>query len=516
MTFEEFIRDPYSDKCYLVEMTVFDRLINAEKTLYFCSRPSGFVTTPTDTPKNTYFEPRLIIPLIFSQSLYENGKFGGVSLPGYGAMTLNNEDGQLDSFVDYSVDGRRLVVKIGDYSFGYSQYGVVFDGTMDSVQFSLDSLTIKVRDLQHLLTKPLTKDLYLGTGGWNGTSEMKGVPKPHSYGRCRNIKPVCTDPQNLRYQVHFRSVEAIDKVRDMGVPLSYAGDFSTLTLLDSASILAGSYATCLSEGCFRLASSPIGEVTVDVLGDNVGGAAHTASDVSLRISQISGITAYDSSSFTSLNLLNSSTVGFYTSEEITVQNTLDEIVNSIGAWFSFDRSGRITVGRIDTPSGIPVDEYSGNEIISLERLDTAIPYWRIKLGYSPNYNNLNQTELASSFQAGGIYASENGSLTNEYRYVFSDDTSVQVSHLMAEDQVILTRLDLSSDAQAESDRLLEMFKVDRNVYRVKLSIQPLLRKCGDIVNLKYERYNLSSGKLFSIVEMSEDYVSSTVEMVLWG
>jgi ribosomal protein S17 len=61
-----------------------------------------------------------------------------------------------------------------------------------------------------------------------------------------------------------------------------------------------------------------------------------------------------------------------------------------------------------------------------------------------------------------------------------------------------------------------MFKVYRDVYTVKVKTQPLSRRLGEIVTISYSRYGLSSGKQFVIVGLVEDYVSSTVEMELWG
>lgn len=515
--FEDLLSDPFASRTYLVEITVYDKISLAEKTLYYCGGRRGFITEPSDTPANQEYEPRLLVPLIFSQSLYSNGQFSGESIPGYGAIVIINADGALDDFINYAVDGRRCVVKLGSPDFSYSDFGVVFDGTMESIEFTNTTVEIKVRDLQHVLALPLQQTVYSGLGGWNGTSDLTGRVVPHCYGRVRNGEPVLVDASNLRYQIHYRSVSQIDAVRDKGVSLTNFGDYANLAALDAAVIPAGDYATCLAQGCFKLGSSPVGQVTFDAIGDNVGGSTTDTATLVKRISSDVGLlTDFDTASFTALTSLNNSVNGIYEPEQVSISEALTKLMNSIGAFYTFDRSGNMTVGRIDAPSGVPAAVFTKVEILSFVRKPTVIPNWRIKLGYRPNLRNLSQSELASSLLPGGASASLNSSLTDEFRYVVSEDSAVKTAHLLAIDQEIQTTLDDQTAAQTESDRLLTMFKVARDVYTVKVKTQPLSRKLGEVIEITHSRYGLSGGKLFTIVGLVEDYVSSTVEMEVWG
>lgn len=514
--FTDLLVDPYAERTYLAEITVYDKISSSVRVLYFVGGSRGFVTGPGDSPSNQFYEPRLEIPLIFSQSLYSEGKFGGSSIPGYGSLTLVNDDGGLDDFRNYAVDGRRLIIKLGSPRFSYSDFGTVFDGTMASIEFDNNRLIVRVRDLQHKLSIPMQQTLYGGTGGWDGTTDIQGKPKPHCFGRVRNLEPVLVDPSNLRYQIHYTSMNSIDSVRDKGAALTNYGDYASLTLLDAASIPAGYYATCLAQGCFKLGSSPVGVVTADAVGDSSSPNYSDASSLLQKLASLAGITTLDTSSLASLKSLCPSTVGIYKTEETEFLDAMDEIANSVGAWYSFTRNGEFTVGRIDPPSGTSTATFTAVEILDFSRNPTVIPNWRIKVGYRPNLRTLSQSELAAQFLPGGVNASQNGSLTEEYRFVSSEDSSVKTAHLLAVDQEVYTRLDDKTDAQAEATRLLNMFKVYRDVYTVKVKTQPLSRRLGEIVTISYSRYGLSSGKQFVIVGLVEDYVSSTVEMELWG
>lgn len=517
--FDDLLNNPYAQRVYLAELIVYDKVALTTKTLYFVGGKAGFVTKPSDVPSNQYYEPRLENPLTFSQSLYSSGKFGGKSIPGYGAMVLLNNDGGLDAFKDYAVDGRACTIKLGGIGFNYIDFGTIFSGTMQAVEFDSNKLVIRVRDLQYKLDLPLQTTLYLGTGNWEGGADLSSKVKPHCYGQVRNAEPVLVDGANLRYQVHYRNIQAINAVRDAGASLTNFGDYANTTLLDAASIPAGNFATCLAAGVFKLGSSPAGVITADVQGEGLSSYVSTVADIIQRIATTSGglsVGDLDTATFTTLNTLNSAVVGIYERDQIKIGDAFDKLVNSIGAWYTFSRAGKLMVGRLDTPSGTEAANYTKVDILKFERQPTALPTWRFKLGYKPNWRTLSQSEVASQFRAGGSNASLNGSLTEEYRYVSASDSSVQTAHLLSTDQELFSCLDDSTAAQTECTRLLNLFKSAKDVYKVKVKTQPLSRKMGEVVKLTYSRYGLDSGKLFTIVGLYEDYVRSTVEMELWG
>src|SRR5690242_16412431 len=71
----------------------------------------AYVTSPSDSPANTIFEPRVIDPGAFSANLYQAGQTGGEPSIGLGDVTLANADGGLDAWFNYGFDGRRIEIK---------------------------------------------------------------------------------------------------------------------------------------------------------------------------------------------------------------------------------------------------------------------------------------------------------------------------------------------------------------------------------------------------------------------
>jgi len=63
---------------------------------------------------------------------------------------------------------------------------------------------------------------------------------------------------------------------------------------------------------------------------------------------------------------------------------------------------------------------------------------------------------------------------------------------------------------------LTLYKVQRDVYRIRCKAQPFTLKLGDIVKITFSRYSLDSGKLFAVVSLFEDAAVNEVELELWG
>lgn len=78
--------------------------------------------------------------------------------------------------------------------------------------------------------------------------------KPFLIGRCINIEPVLIDPAALVFKVNEGAVAEITAVRGHGIGFGATRDYPTLAELGSAPLDVDEYATCLTEGAFRMGS----------------------------------------------------------------------------------------------------------------------------------------------------------------------------------------------------------------------------------------------------------------------
>lgn len=497
-TLAELVANPYAKKKYLVILKPYDLDASSEVTLYFSGE--GFVTSPTDTPANTLFEPRLVEPISFSRSMFGSGRIGGYSVPGFGELILTNADGGLDDFATYAWDGRSVEVRVGEDGAAFQYYFTIFTGEAKTVEF--DDLFIRVilRDNQNDFIRDYPDVLYAGTGGNEGSAELEGQVKPHCYGEVYNIEPVLVDATNNVYQVHDGAIQAIDAVYDGGVALTLTTD----------------YTVDLTNGRFTLVAAPTGIITADVKGSKPGGTYLTtvADIIQHLVEDHAGFTYpgdFDTASFTALNTANSATVGVYDRDTITLAQLLDRLINTIGGFYGFDRDGKFQVGRVELASGTADAEFDSTNIIEITRLASAVPNYQVRVNHKRNYRTMTESDFGS-----GITTAQRDFLVREYKTSIAEDTNVLTPYPNSTALIVDSLFASTTDADTEASRLLTIYKTQRDVYRILVKTQPYTLKLNDVVKITFNRYNLSSGKLFRVIGIVEDAANNEVELELWG
>ena len=219
---------------YLAEIAAYDVTAGATTTLYYSSG-LGFVSNPSSTPADTYFDARMKQPVTITRTMFANNTTRGPSQVGVGSLILNNEDGELDVLADYAFDGRTISVYRGDSTATYpAGFELVWAGTMEDANFEGSDIRIKLRDVQADLDTLVQTDHYDGDNalpaGLEGGPELEGTPKPVAFGVVRNIAPPMVNTSKLIYQVHDSAVDSIDMVFDSGVPIIPQGAFSSRTI----------------------------------------------------------------------------------------------------------------------------------------------------------------------------------------------------------------------------------------------------------------------------------------------
>jgi len=494
----DLVANPYAKKKYLVILKPYDISGAAVTTLYYSGE--GFVTSPSDTPANTLFEPRLIEPISFQRSMFSSGKLGGFSVPGFGNLVLNNADGVLDALSGYAWDGRSVEVRVGEAGAAFAYYFTIFDGQAHSIEFDDLQIRVILRDRQDDFQLNFPINLYAGTGGNEGSANLEGNPKPLCFGEVKNIEPVLVDAANRVYQVHDGQIEAINDVYDGGVALTLTTD----------------YTVDLTNGRFTLVADPTNVVTADVEGAKPSGSyKSTAADiVRLIVTSYGGLADpgdLNTTSFSDLNTANGSTVGIYVKDNTTILKVVDELMNTVGGFYGFDRDGSFEVGQIALATGTADAEFDKTTMIEITRLASAVPNYQVRVGHSKNYKTMSESELDAS-----ISSARRDFLVRETLFQTAEDTAVQTPYPNSEALIVPALFNGSSPASTEASRLLTIYKTQRDIYRVKVKTQPYTLKLNDVVKITFPRYDLGSGKLFRIISIFEDAAVNEVEMELWG
>lgn len=488
-------------------------LTGALDTVYFSDR--GFFTNPSDTPANTSYLPLVDNPFQFEVSILNGRDFRG-GTPAFGAIRIATDNGAMDFLADYFWAGRAITIYAGGKNFERSEFEPVFKGIVSTIEFDAEEIIINVSDKTEILRTSFSQSLYAGTGSTEGGADIKGDVKPLAYGEVKNIPLKLIDAANLIYQAHDGAIEAVDAVYDKGVAITFDSDVADITT--SPQPPASKYDTQLSGGYIRLGTSPSGTVTADVRGDNTGGYINKAGAILSRLVKTKlGNDNFESDDVDqgSLNEFDASLnapVGVFIKNKTTLNEVLDRLFVNLSAYWFFKRDGQISSQLIDTP-GNPVITIDEDLIVddSFEALEVIPASWRIKAGYGKNWQLQSQDDIAA-----GATLSQKTFALEEFRKLLNEDENIRSQTKSDNEKEFNSLLLEEADAQDYLDRLVRIYGTSRRLYKFK-AIDILFKVfVGDVVNLKYPRYGLESGKNFIITGIAEDAQDNETELEVWG
>lgn len=496
-------------------------------TLRYADR--DWTGAPGDTMlPNIFYEGRVTTPLVMDAQAPVYPETTRRVQRQFGLIEIINSDGAFDRIIQsYSVDGRQVQVRFGPWQIGmadYSEFAVIADMVATAWTQGEDIVTLSVQDPVYNLDLPIQTNLYGGTGGADGTSDIQGKPKPIAYGQPANITPAFIDPLNLIYQVHDGQILSVDAVYDRGGALTLdpsvgsAGDVATYADLVSATVSASMFATCLAEGLFKLGSSPAGVITADVHGAVLGGGYSDAPDrISLDIFENRSVISslyIDEGSFIGAAAI-AGPVGIYLSQNDTPTATqvLDMVMGSFAGWWGAGIDGKIRASRLLAPENTApeffIDQY---DVLAVVPEEKPIPRWRQRVAWGHNFTVQRGEDLDVS-----VTDAKRAFLVESDSIVTSADATLRIRHLVAQDPAIAqTYLVNQADAQTVADYLLALHGVERQILRITTKRLGMRIDLGKCLNFTYPRFGLNGGKNFIVVGRHLDMDKQEVELRLWG
>lgn len=510
--------DPHFDRLdnaiYLAELQAYDPATSSVVTWRFSSG-KGYDNG------GHFYEPRIEQPASLARSM-GGSSVGGRTNGSYGELTLVNNDGGLNGVGDDFFDGRTLILKRGNPDMPYSTFATVLVATVESVAMERERISVRLRDKAVTLDTPFSSSKYAGTNvlpnGIEGTADdLKGQPKPRIFGRIALMPPKLVNTSKLIYQVNDGAVDAVLNVYDAGAYLTkVATDYTSQADMEANAPQAGTWRAWPAGGCFRLGSSPFGQVSACVV-EKWAYSQSNAAGIIQRILTEKGYTSANwvASDFATLNEKNAGTLGVIVNDEETTASLLDRVCQSVGAWWGYDSLGRFRVARLDAPAGAAITTLTDTEILELERQpEDRLPIWQTTVKADVNYVVQEKSVLA------GVVADNRVAWFNtESRDQKVSDSNVKSVRLLAEDESYDSLLNGISQAQAESNRRLSLFSVRRDTVTVTLA-NPYDHysslDLGAVVNLQTAKLGYDSGKLFTVTGVNIDYQANTIDLTLWG
>ena len=476
--FKQWLRSPSSIKCVLVEASYND---GTEKVMYLSN--FGYVTSGTDSPANVSYKPAIKGGLDISASIGGSGE----SSISWGDIEIDNTEKRHDAWLNYIWKNKNISVYLGDPTWIRSEFRLIFSGKIEDL-LSQDrvSLNLVIRDKLNALNTSMTEAV-LG-----GTTSNKNAVLPLCFGECHNIEPLLIDPVALRYQVHNGIIERIIEVRDNGVPVPYTAN--------------------LTNGTFVLSNSPIGTITCSVQGAKFGGVYYN--DIGNLVKNI--VKTYGKSPVTDsdIDLSNFSTfitnhpqpVGIYLSDKANVLEVISELTKSVNATLIATPLGLLQLQKIDLPSLTfsheiyPFDMKEMTfQISNKEDVSAAVT-----LNYCKNYT------VQENLQT-GLPPEHLSMFAKEWFEAKDSDLSISSAYtLTTEVQKEDTLLLVTTDAQAESTRRLNLRKVQRYVYSFESDLSLLLVGLGNYVKITQSRYGFESGRIGQVMSISINWFDNSM------
>jgi hypothetical protein len=461
-------------RCLLIEAKCYHS--GSEITRYFSNY--AYITGPSETPANQPYEDILASTPSFRMS---------IDAPlAVGDLEIRNENGERDSWLDDGWDGRAITMYLGDPNWARADFRTILTGIIEDIASADRSkLAFSVRDRKEKLNVPVQTALYSG-------GAIDNQPKPLACGQPANITPVLIDPANLIYQVHDGAIYDILGVRDKGVAVAFTEDLAT--------------------GTFALSASPDGSITCDVVGANPSGTSpQSPADIIqyLVTREILTTGDIDAASFAAFapGGLN---IGLYLRERRNLVDVVDEIVATAGGYWYFDRSGKLKLWRLDSPTGTAVAEFDADDIEAggLRIIRRELPVYRQRLGVDRNWTIQGADDLAATITDREIYAQEFAQIR------LIENSGIKTAHPAALEPDVVPTLYRGFDVDEEARRAT-LRAVPRHVYEARMTGGAFQLNLGDEIKLTHPRFGFESGANAIVIGIEEAPSRNRVTLELW-
>ncbi|RQR81464.1 MULTISPECIES: hypothetical protein [unclassified Burkholderia] len=468
----------------------------------------GFITRPSDTPANAWFEPVIKSAPSLERVLFDQAGTYGATKVTAGNVLLVNEGGALDYLLtDYAFDGRRFSVRMGDVDQPFASWLIVMTGTLSDMAAQDTSVALVIQDRLAdlaIIEWPTYAGNNVAPNGLEGTAnDLKDQAKPRLYGVALNVTPKAVNTSKLIYQVSDQAC-AITAVYDNGAALTRGADYASTDDMQATAPAAGQF-RCIG-GYLRLGSAPAGTVACDAAGPMT-----RAADLLVAIARDAGVPEADivQADVDALNALAPAAVGVWADSTQTPQSLMDFVAGSIGAWYGFDRLSRLRMGRVDAPAGVPAAEWGREVQETVQPSSAGVPAWSVSISYARNYT-------VQSNVAGAAGVERAAWLAQEYRTAKATSDSTKVAWPHAQTLTFETGLVDAVAAQAEAQRRLDLYKVRRMTLDADVPVTELgAVDLGDIVGLDTPRYRLAD-RLLCVIGINSGFASGKAALVLWG
>lgn len=440
----------------------------------------GYTTLPTDTPANRYYQAVLTDSIAFSERMNLSGD-GSVNISA-GDIDINNSDGAYDSWLNEVWVNRSIRVLLGDLSWTYSDFKLIFDGVVADLKApERSTLAISLRNKLERLNTPVTETL-LG-----GTTSNKDRLMPVGFGECHNVTPILENEGLSRFKLSGVRLERIIEARSNGAPITITQD--------------------LLNGQFRMTTAMYGTITASVqfgypYTNRIAGIIQELVTNWGTPSERFTVSDLDTAQIAAFDAAHPQGVGIWLPDRANVLVVCQQLAASVGAQVTMTGPGKMRLVKLDLTALTPTAtinpwDYVERSFAISERTEVIAG---VNLGYCKNWTVQEALETGIPQLHVEMYARE------WYNSKVRDAGVAANYRLYGEPEQVDSLLLATADADAESARRLAMWKVPRTVYSFEGLVSTLTLELGQHVTIVGDRYGMQAGKNGQIVGIERDWL----------
>lgn len=442
-----------------------------------------------------------------------------------GSLTIINSDGSLDDMLGGSFrDGRVncFIVQRGEVDTVINIGEFIIETIENNDD---DSITLKLADKLVLLDKNTPNNYFPATIPF---SDVANTPQPIAIGTCFQVPVVMFDKLQNRYQLHQGATvfNAGVTVRDRLSPLTLNVDYT----IESPIAETGGIG-------YNLNSPADGVVTVQIAGSTVEYQGTTGLNTKwfntfckYLLVDLGGLPVSDFDHWSADQVHNNFgfRYGRWIEEPENIRELLDSVCDAHCGYHQQKNDGKIHFDWLKAPSSTDTATLTCTEAnieggVKIE-IDTA-PGLSDTVVNGRNYHVFSWEEIKNI--GSPVTAERKQWAIREYRYKKTSTTTTSGGNAF-DDTYAHARngcpLKLYStnpnDAEAFIQHLESLYALQRKFYTFTVIFDDLNQfanlSLGDIVMLRYRRYDLMPGKKLTIVRIEMDITQRKIKIKAWG
>lgn len=456
-----------------------------------------WLSAPDDAPANARWEG--VIDQAGVQTIAELDFWawgGNPSGGGAAQLTVLDADGLLDTLALSDANG--VAVAIQSTVTTLADATAVMRGVLTRIEVRDDlHKTLVIGDAHEDLDLPLSRAVFLPN-----IPALAWQPIPVVIGAVASVPALLANGDGTVAFLADAPLAHVDVVLDRG-DAHDAADWS----LDP------------SNQQLLLVSPPIGPVVVDASSIGPGMVPATLEEALTEIFRRIEKAAWNSADAAAIDTATGyAGIGYYNGDGAPVLSAVRDVLRSYGAGWWQDGDGVLRFGRVVDP-----DTAASTFALDTSDLGEDVQVWpdeapnlTRRMAYRPNARPLSAGELVTDLEDVPLWRRRE--LVAPYRGIAYAAGPLAARYRHADQALpIVSGFWQQQDAQAEIDRVVALYAVERRFYRwtvignTTLDLQP-----GQVGTITYGRYGLEAGRQVLVRRVQRNPVTGRVELTFWG